>query len=247
MGLSVVMIVKNEEKNIVECLESVSFADEIVVVDSGSEDRTQELVTAKVGNVYARSFDDFASQKNYALSLAAQDWVLSLDADERVTHELKDEILRVIKTQGGPNAHAILRRTNLFGRDFVASGLQNDAPVRLFRRGFAHFVNPVHEVLKVEGQTGRLKAALRHVSFQTVREHMEKMQLYTSLEAEKAVRTGRVSGVLHIFLRPIYRFLSIYVLKQGFRDGYAGFCYAVLSGFYEGVRWLKIWERCESA
>ncbi len=247
MGLSAVLIVKDEKKNIVACLESLSFANEIVVVDSGSRDETMELARSKASTVIFREFDDFASQKNYAVSLATQDWVLSLDADERVSNPLRDEILQEMKRSDGPNAYTILRRTNLFGRDFVASGLQDDAPIRLFRRSKAHFENPVHEVLKAEGSTGRLKEPLKHVSFQTVGEHLEKMQLYTSIEAQKGSRKENVRGFSHIFLRPLYRFFSIYVLKQGFRDGREGFSYAVLSAFYEGVRWMKIWEKHESA
>ncbi len=247
MGLSAVLIVKDEEKNIRACLESLAFANEIVVVDSGSRDRTIELAKLQATRVESRVFDDFASQKNFAVSLATQEWVLSIDADERISPELRDEILGVIKKSDGPNAYAVLRRTNLFGRDFVASGLQNDAPVRLFRRGKAQFINPVHEILKVEGQIGRLKKYLQHVSFQTVREHLEKMQLYTSLEAQKGEQCKAVRGFSHILLRPMYRFFSIYVLKQGFRDGREGFSYAALSAFYEGVRWMKIWESCESA
>ncbi len=247
MGLSATLIVKDEEKNIRACLECLSFADEIIVVDSGSRDRTMELAKPLAAKLEFRAFDNFAAQKNYALSLSSQDWVLSIDADERVSQALRDEVLQVMKRSDGPNAYAILRQTNLFGRDFVASGLQDDAPVRLFRRGKAQFVNPVHEVLKVEGSTGRLKAPLKHVSFQTVGEHLEKMQLYTSIEAQKGARMENVRGFSHIFLRPLYRFFSIYVLKQGFRDGREGFSYAVLSAFYEGVRWMKIWESRESA
>ena len=244
MGLSAVVIVKNEEKNIVGCLESLRFADERIVVDSGSADRTVELARPLASRVVSNLFEDFAKQKNFAVGLAAQDWVLSVDADERVSEELQKEILKTIRETDALEAYAIHRHTNLFGRDFVASGLQDDAPVRLFRRGKAVFQNPVHEVLKVDGRTGRLTAPLHHVSFQTVHEHLEKLQLYTDIEARRAAARPPLSG--RFFWRPLGRFFSIYVLKQGFRDGREGFFYAVLSSYYEWVRWMKAWEKNES-
>jgi glycosyltransferase involved in cell wall biosynthesis len=246
MGLSAVLITKDEEKNIRACLESVSFVDEIVIVDSGSNDRTMELARPLATQLVSRSFDDFSSQKNFAAGLARQDWVLSVDADERVSWELREEILRVIREPREPVAYAIRRHTNLFGRDFVAGGLQDDAPIRLFRRGKAVFENPVHETLKVNGKVGKLNSALHHVSFQTIGEHLAKLQLYTGIQARRS-SIGRSPGKFsRYFGRPFYRFFRIYVLKQGFRDGQEGFIYAVLSGYYEWVRWMKRWEIDES-
>ncbi len=245
MGISAVIIAKNEEKNIAACLESVRFADEAVVVDSGSSDRTMEIARAAGAKVLSRSFDDFASQKNFAASQASHEWIFSIDADERVSPELKEEILRVTRDPQAKAAYAVLRRTNLFGREFKASGLQDDAPVRLFRRGKAVFANPVHEVLRVEGGVGRLRTPLKHASFQTVHEHLEKLQFYTGIEAARSAE--RAGGAGRFFWRPLGRFFSIYVLKQGFRDGREGFFYAVLSSYYEWVRWMKIWEKNESA
>ena len=247
MGLSAVLIVKNEEKNIEACLKTLGFADEIVVVDSGSSDRTIELAKlAGTSKVVSRKFDNFAAQKNYAVGLAAQDWILSIDADERVGGDLQKEILDIIHQKGTMEAYAVHRRTNLFGRDFKAGGLQDDAPVRLFRRGKAVFENPVHEALKVDGRTGRLKSELYHVSFQTVRGHLARLQFYTGVEAENQKESLKISVFGHFFIRPFYRFFSIYVLKQGFCDGIEGFFYALLSGYYEWVRWMKIWEKGKS-
>ena len=146
MKLSAVLITRNEEKNIEMCLKSVLLADEVIVVDSGSSDRTPELARALAARVVSRPFDDFASQKNYAAGLAAGEWILSVDADERVGAALKNEILGVIGKEDAVDAYRIRRRTNFFGRDFKAGGLQEDAPARLFRRGRARFVNPVHEI-----------------------------------------------------------------------------------------------------
>ncbi len=243
MGISAVLIVKNEEKNIEACLGTLGFAHEIVVVDSGSTDRTVELARAKGARVTVRAFDDFASQKNYAVSLALHPWVFSIDADERVSAALAEEIRRVIRDPKARDAYAVLRLTNFFGRDFQASGLQDDAPVRLFKRGKAKFENPVHEVVRVDGRIGRLKIPLYHRSFQTIKEHLTKLQHYTEVEAQMGVAPKSKIGFTHFFGRPFYRFFSIYVLKLGFRDGKEGFIYAVLSGYYEWVRWMKRWER----
>ncbi len=242
MGLSAVLIVKNEEKNIADCLEALAFADEIIVVDSGSSDRTLELARAKGAKTSTRAFDDFASQKNYAAGQASYEWILSIDADERVSEPLRAEILNTIASSEARDAYAVHRKTNFFGRDFRASGLQDDAPIRLFRRGRARFENPVHEIVRVDGRTGKLKAPLYHRSFQTIKEHLAKLQHYTEVEAQKSVRLKKTGFLSAFFMRPFYRFFSLYVLKLGFRDGLPGFFYAVLSGYYEWVRQMKIWE-----
>ncbi len=247
MGLSAVIIMKDEERNIRACLESVRFADETVVVDSGSRDASLTLAKPIATKLLSRPFDDFASQKNFAVSHATQDWVFVIDADERVSPELRDEILRVIAVPDAAAAYAVRRRTNLFGRDFIASGLQGDAPLRLFRRGKAVFQGLVHETLSVDGKTGKLNAVLTHRSFQTVHEHLEKLQLYTDLEARRDIRKKSKAPAGRFLLRPFWRFFSIYVLKQGFRDGREGFFYAILSSFYESVRWMKRWEIDERA
>lgn len=244
-ALSAVLIVKNEEKNIEACLRSVAFAGEAVVVDSGSTDHTMELARAHAAKVVSRPFDDFSSQKNFAVSQASGEWVFSIDADERVPEELRDEILRVAADPGSAAAFAVRRRTNLFGRVFRASGLQDDAPVRLFRRGKGVFVNPVHEVVRVDGRIGRLKHPLDHRSFQTLGEYWAKLQHYTEVEARQSVGSFPRGRFRTFFGRPFYRFFSIYVLKQGFRDGFEGWVYAVLSGYYEWLRWMKRWEVSE--
>lgn len=239
--LSAVIITKNEEKNIKVCLSSLTFADEIVVVDSESGDNTRDLARPLVHKVMVRQFDNFAAQKNFAVSQASGDWILSVDADERVPDALAAEIRIRTAQSEGPTAYRIRRRTNLFGREFSFSGLQHDAPVRLFRKDAAKFSNPVHEVVEVRGRTAELNHFLEHRSFQSVGEHWRRLQLYTTIEAEQ----GTVSHEVRMrdpLLRPLLRFWSIYVWQQGFRDGLEGFIYATLSAYYEFVRWVKKWE-----
>ncbi|MGH7197670.1 MAG: glycosyltransferase family 2 protein [Candidatus Omnitrophota bacterium] len=244
MGLSAVVIACDEEKNIGPCLSSLAFADEIVVVDSGSSDRTIERARAFTDKVYRRDFDNFSAQKNFAVGKTSFDWVLSVDADERVTPALAGEIRETVSDSPAFAAYAVKRRTALFGKTFGFSGLQDDKPVRLFKKEAARFERPVHEVLKVDGPTGLLKNTLEHASFQSFRDYMRRLQLYTTLDGE---RNGSPERRFRFFLRPFYRFLSLYVGKQGFRDGREGFFYGVLSAYYEFIRLAKRWEARRSA
>lgn len=235
--LSAVVITKNEEQNVAACLESLKFADEIVVVDSGSADRTVELARRAGARVETRAFDNFAAQKNFAVRLASGDWIISVDADERVSAELAAEIRKKIMDKDTFNAYHIRRRTNLFGRDFRFSGLQHDAPIRLFRKSGASFENAVHEIVRHDGRAGTLGSTLEHRSFQTLRDYWRRLEQYTAIEAAQSPkRELTASGLL---LKPFGRFCQIYFMGQGFRDGIEGFIYAVLSGYYEFVRWIK--------
>ena len=236
MTLSAVVIALNEEKNLPACLEGLGFADEIVVVDSGSIDRTLETARGYTGKVFKRAFDDFSSQKNFALSKASGDWVLSIDADERVSRMLADEILAAIG-QDSFEAYEIQRLTRLFGRVFRYSGLQSDRPVRLFKKDRGSFEGRVHERVHVRGRIGRLHQPLEHASFQTLEEYMRRLEQYTALEP--AGVNGR-PGLLDYVARPGYRFCSMYFWKQGFRDGREGAMYCALSAFYEFVKCAKL-------
>lgn len=238
MKLSAVVIIQNEEKNLESCLSSLAFADEIVVLDSGSTDRSLEIAGRYTKKVYRRAFDDFASQKNYAADQASGDWLLSVDADERVTVALAQTVKHAAAS-GGCAAYAIPRQTRLFGRVFRFSGLQKDRPVRLFQKNRARFRNAVHECLEVDGRTGLLKERLEHESFQTFSEYWRRLQQYTALEALRPVSKARMRD---FWLRPPARFFRLYIAEQGFRDGREGFYYAILSAYYEFVRWAKIWE-----
>jgi glycosyltransferase involved in cell wall biosynthesis len=241
MKLSAVVIAKDEEKNIARCLSSLRFADEVVLVDSGSADRTAEIAKAHADKVRHRAFDNFSAQKNFAAAEASGEWVLSVDADEVVTPALAGEIRRIVESPDGCAAYAVRRRTRLFGRWFRFGGMQTDRPVRLFRKGSARFVGSVHERVSVDGRTGLLKQTLEHTSFQTLREYFRRLELYTALEsAREDAPAPRAS---HFFARPVYRFVSVYLVKQAFRDGVEGFFYGVLSAYYEFIRWAKRWER----
>ncbi len=252
--ISAVIIVKNGASTIARAVRSAAFCDECIVVDSGSSDGTADIARAAGAAVTARPFDDFASQKNFAVSRASGDWVLSLDADETVAPELAEEIRAVLQRGDRTAAYAIRRKTRLFGKVMRFGGLQHDAPTRLFKKSKARFEGIVHERVLVDGPVGRLRNTLEHASFQTVGEYWDRLQRYTTLEAQQALEADRASaagpaaparsgGAGKYFFRPAGRFFKMYFLQQGFRDGAEGFVFAALSAYYEFVKWCKIDER----
>ncbi len=245
MKISAVMITYNEERNIEACLKSVSFCDEIVVVDSGSVDATVSLVKKYTPSVYFRPFDHFSAQKNEAISKAASDWILSIDADERVSELLQKEILDVIHSNPSYSAYHIPRKNFIFGSHLKFGANRGDAPVRLFKRGFAAFEGVIHERLSVPQsrcRIGKLKSPLIHLSSPTLKEYVRRLDHYTQLEAVQMRDHGERFSYLKFLGKPPLRFIQRYFYKLGFLDGKKGFIYCALSGFYEFVRYAKLWE-----
>ena len=252
MKISAVIITYNEERNIEACLKSVSFCDEIVVVDSGSVDGTLALIKkhtpaggAPAPAVYFRPFDHFSAQKNEAVSKATSDWILSIDADERVSEALQKEILDVIRSNPPREqicAYHIPRKNFIFGSHLKFGANRGDAPVRLFRRGFAAFEGAIHERLSVRGRVGKLKSPLIHLSSPTLKDYVRRLDHYTQLEAIQMRDRGERFSYLKFFGKPPVRFIQRYFLQWGFLDGKKGFIYCALGSFYEFVRYAKLWE-----
>jgi glycosyltransferase involved in cell wall biosynthesis len=242
--LSVVVIAWNEEERLRACLESAAWADEIVVVDAASEDKTVEIAREFTDLVFVRPWPGFAAQKNFALAQATGDFVLSVDADETISPALRADVLRVLAAPGGPDGYAVPRRNVFWGRWVRHGRLYPDRQLRLFRRGRGRFVErDVHESVEVAGPVGRLEGALVHTSYRDVADFVARTNRYTSLAADEAVRAGRGVGVADLVLRPLGRFLSMYVVHRGFLDGWRGFLLAVLYGYYVFIRSAKVWER----
>lgn len=245
-GISVIVITRNEEANLPECLTSVTWADEVIVVDSGSTDRTREIAGAHGAKVVPHEFQGFGPQKEYALSLASTPWVLSLDADERVPGELREEIRTVV---GGDPREAgfSLRRQNYFlGHLIRHGGWQRDWVVRLFRRERARFTPvPVHEKVVLEGDVGRLAHPLIHYPYRSLDEYFHTCDLYTSLAAGWLAEQGKVARWHHLLFRPLGKFIRMYLLERGFLDGYPGLVLSVLSTFYVFSRYARLWEKNE--
>src|SRR5437660_1056704 len=249
MRLSVVIITRNEESNIGRTLASVTWADERIVVDSGSTDRTLEIAREQGAKVFQEPWKGYAQQKNSAIAKASGDWVLSIDADEEVSSELGESIRQVIGNGTPSIAGYFITRRNLFlGRWIRHGGFHPDRKLRLFRRGKGGFVERVvHETLRVDGATAELTGDLIHHAYPTLTGYLETMNRYSSLGAEVAVQKGQVSQSLPSFLwnirvRPTVNFIWNYVFRAGFLDGREGFLLHLYHHGYVSWKYAKAWE-----
>ena len=238
-GLSVIIITKNEALNIRECLESVKWADEIIVVDSGSTDATVAICRAFTPHVYTHDWPGFGVQKNRALNYATQDWVLSLDADERVTPDLRVEIEGAIR-DGNAQGYEIPRLSSFCGRYMRHSGWYPDNVTRLFLLNSASFTNDlVHERVIVNGVVGRLKHNLLHESFRDLEQLLAKMNHYSSAGAEMLGEKGRDATLFQAIFHGLWAFIRSYVIRAGFLDGAEGFMLAVSTAEGTYYRYAK--------
>lgn len=238
--LSVIIITKNEASNIRACLESVVWADEIVVVDSGSTDATAAICREFTPRVYDCDWPGFGAQKNRALDFACGDWLLSLDADERVTPELRHDIEAVLRTSVA-DAYQIPRLSNYCGRFMRHSGWHPDYVTRLFRRGSARFSDDlVHERLLVEGSVAQLDGMLLHYAFDGLEEVLHKVNQYSSAGAKMMQQRGRRATLTGAVLRGCWSFARTYFLRAGFLDGREGFMLAVSNAEGTYYRYLKL-------
>jgi glycosyltransferase involved in cell wall biosynthesis len=241
--LSVAIIAWNEEERLRGCLESITWADEIVVVDAESTDKTVSLAREFTDKVYVRSWPGFAVQKNFALEHTTGDWILSLDADERVTSELRERIAAIVKADGPADGYSIPRRNIFWGAWVRHGGLYPDYQLRLFRRGAGRFVDDaVHESIRVQGRVDNLVAPLLHHSYRDLEDFVRRSNRYSTLSAQDWVRRGRPARLGDLIMRPLGRFVSMYILQRGFLDGWRGFVLAVLYAEYVFLRMAKVWE-----
>ena len=240
--LSVTIITLNEEQNIRDALESVKWADEIVVVDSGSADRTVEICKEYTDRVFYNQWPGHIAQKNLAIDKAAHQWILSIDADERVTPELAAEIKEVLK---GPkaDAYSVPRHVFYLGRWINHSGWYPDRKIRLFRsdKGRWGGIDP-HDTVIVNGEVNCLKGDLIHYSFRDIAHHINTMNSFTTIASKEYVKLGKRFRFRDILFRPFFMFLKSYVLKQGFRDGLPGIIIAVTAGYHVFMKYAKRWE-----
>jgi glycosyltransferase involved in cell wall biosynthesis len=240
--LSVTIVTFNEEERLRACLESVTWADEIVVVDAESTDKTVALAREFTDRVWVRPWPGFAVQKNFAIEQAAGDWVLSLDADEQVTPELRHRIGLVLGADGPADGYSVPRRNIFWGAWVRHGGLYPDYQLRLFRRRAGRFVgDAVHESLSVDGRVERIAEALLHHSYRGIEDFVQRSNRYSSLAAKDWIDRGRRVGMADLVLRPLGRFLSMYIMRLGFLDGWRGFVLAVLYADYVFLRMAKTW------
>lgn len=243
--ISALLITLNEEKNIDEILENLVFADEIIVVDSFSTDKTVEKVKGnKRANLIQREFKNYTDQKSFALDQATHDWILFLDADERITPELQAEILQIVQSPEPTASAYYFLRTFMFQNSVLRfSGWQTDKNYRLFKKSKVHFAEDriVHETLVVDGESETLKNRLIHYSYSDYEDYKGKMIKYGTMKARDEFKKGKRGSWLHSVFRPTYKFFNHYILRLGFLDGKKGIiiCYLNALGVHAKFKELK--------
>lgn len=247
MKITATVITLNEEHNIAKALESLSWADEIVVVDSESTDRTIEIARRFTDRVFVRSWPGYSAQKNFAADEAANDWIFSLDADERVSAELADQIKKLELGVAAPAAFEMPRLTSYLGRWIRHSGWHPDYKVRLYDRKRGSWQGDyVHEALEMDGRVERIKGNILHYTVRDASEHHLRMDRYTTLAAMQMVSRGKHVSVASLLLSPVVVFLRSYIFKLGFLDGTPGLAIARFAAHYEFLKNLKVWEQQRS-
>lgn len=241
--LSVCIITYNEEDNLQGALETVKWADDIVVVDAHSTDRTVEIARTYTERVFIREWPGFVAQKNFALEQARYEWVLSLDADERLSPALQEEIQRLCAAGMPADAYKVPRRAYFLDRWIAYSGWYPDYKLRLFRKSRGCWNgSEVHESLWITGTVGYLRGDLWHYTYRDLAHNLQTIDRYSSLGAQKLFGAGKRAHWYDVTLRPALTFVKKYVLCQGFRDGYPGLFIAVLTSYSNFAKYAKLWE-----
>ena len=229
---SVVIITKNEEKFIAAAIKSAIFADEVLILDSGSTDNTCNIAQELGARVEQQDWLGFGAQKNKVVELAKNDWVFILDADERFTDDLRLEVLETLKNPTA-DGYLVARLNRFFGKDIKTCGLYPDYSIRLFNRNKGRLNNaPVHESVQIQGSTDKLKNHMVHLAYETVDEFLIKQKKYASLSQKK-------KSLAKAFFSPIWVFIKIYFLKTGFLDGWHGFVIAKVYAQYTFLKYTK--------
>ncbi len=242
--ISAVIVTFNEEKNIRECLESIKWVDEIIVVDSFSRDRTAEICRQYTEKVIQKKWPGHVKQKQFALELARGDWILSLDADERLSKEAAKEIkTRVLN--GSPSCDGFIfpRQSHYLGRWISHGGWYPDSKLRLVRRGKAVWSgNDPHDKLILNGTAGHIGGKILHYVYSDISQQLKTVDSFSGISAEQWKKEGKKCNLFLLLFRPPVRFLEMYLWKRGFMDGMPGFIIAVVSAYYVFLKYAKLWE-----
>lgn len=242
--LTVTVITLNEAANIEACLASVKWADELLVVDSHSTDDTVTRAKTAGARVIVRDWPGYAAQKNFAAGEAAHDWILSVDADERVTPDLAEEIRNLLSGSPEPPGFRIPRMTWHLGRWIRTTDWYPDYQLRLYDRRRARWkAKRVHESVEADGQPGQLAHDLKHLAYRDISHHYQTMDRYTTLAADEMFDNGRRATFTDLTVHPWAAFVRNYVLRRGFRDGRAGFIISVMNAYYVFMKFAKLWAR----
>ncbi len=232
----------NEEDHIEAAIDSLSFADEVLVIDSFSTDKTVSLAKAKGARIVQREFDDFSSQKNYAINLASYNWVFLLDADERISLNLKEEIIREISKSETQGAYWVPRSNVFMGKRIKYSGWQNDKVIRLFKKSECRYNGKLaHEEIHTDAKVGTLQNVLDHYTYRGLSNFVRKNLNYVQLQAQELSHKGKKAHIILIILKPIFRFFKHYILQKGFLDGAQGLFISVFYAFNVFLKYLNLW------
>jgi glycosyltransferase involved in cell wall biosynthesis len=241
--LSVTIITLNEAEHIGDAIDSVAWADEILVVDSGSTDRTVDIALAKGATVIAREWSGWIDQKNHAAERASNDWIFSLDADERVTPALAAEIRAVLAGDPPTRAYRTPRVTFHLGRWVRTTDFYPDYQTRLYDRRNARWTGKyVHESVTADGPVGQLRGEIEHYSYRDLRDQMDRINLYTTLAARQMHEAGRRSGALRLLAHPPAAFFRNYILRRGVLDGIVGLTISLTGAYSVFLKFAKLWE-----
>ena len=241
--LSVTIITKNEASHIAAALESVAWADETIVVDAESSDGTVEIARRLAKQVHVRPWKGYGDQKNFAAGLARHDWILSIDADERVTPELARNIQRTVSSSPAARGFKLSRVTFHLGRWIRSTDWYPDYQLRLYDRRHAQWNDRrIHESVMVDGEVSRLQGELHHFAYRDLSHHLATIDRYTTLAACQMQDQGRRATVLDLLVHPPFAFLRNYILRFGVRDGLPGLIVSLLNSYYVMLKFAKLWE-----
>ena len=241
--IAAIVIAKNEEENIAACLETLHWADELIVLDSFSDDGTVEVARASGAEVRQRRFDNYARQRDAALGMTSKEWVFFVDADERATPELAEEIRHVV-SQGDFNGWWVPRRNYIFGKWIRHAGWFPDHQLRLLRRDSARYDlrREVHELVVLDGEAGYLQNPLIHYNYDSLRQFRDKQDRYTDYEVRELFESGQRARPCNLVLQPLRQFRWRYLTLRGYRDGWRGLLLSSLMAYYEFVRYWRLWH-----
>ncbi|MDR1434712.1 glycosyltransferase family 2 protein [Candidatus Endomicrobiellum devescovinae] len=245
INISAYVLTKNEEKHIRECIESVKWADEIVIVDDFSTDSTVEISKSMGCKVVQNKFEYFGKQRNFALTQCSNGWVICLDADERITPELKEEIEQELRSTPRADAFIAPRKSKFINRWILHSGWYPDYrhPVLFNKNKMKYKDQLVHEDIEYNGKKVYFKGDILHYPYDSIKQFVKKSDFYTDLRSKEMFERGEKFKVLNLFVNPSVMFFKMYIIKKGFLDGLTGLILALLySSFYTLMKYIKLWE-----